>query len=322
MKNNKINFIVVLFVLFTMNNLKAQLYVKNSTSSTISFSMGWYDETDKCYTTKGWFNVEPGKTISTGLNFTKNNDEFYYYATSTTGKWEGTYLLLTNSVAFTISCADKKYVQDANPSYTIKKFRQKKVQFAANAEKTYTLNFTDSQQEQKEAEAKAAAVLDSTLVVSAYEAMNMQILADSTAAVNAMYEAEAAYKAQIIMDSLVTVAEKYSGDPFFGTFNYKNTTSFTGYVLNVSPPTNTYSDYNFELQVSSPDNSYTIEGFAVKKEETVEYYYTKTTKGNFPLAATVNKKKPLFSLKKVNDLVLTIWGQIQEDENIKVLFKQ
>ena len=75
------------------NNLKAQLYVKNSTNSTISICLGWYDESNSCFTSKGWFNVEPGKTISPGLTFNKLNDEFYYHATSKTGKWEGEYLL-------------------------------------------------------------------------------------------------------------------------------------------------------------------------------------------------------------------------------------
>ena len=133
---------------------------------------------------------------------------------------------------------------------------------------------------------------------------------------------EQAMKMQAMADSMAYVEEFYSKDLFYGIFTYKNTSSFTGYVLNIHPPKNSYSDYSFELEVSNPDNTYSIEGFAVKKEETVEYYYSKTKKGNFPLASTVNKKKPLFSLKKVNETVLTIWGQIQEEENIKVLLKK
>lgn len=133
---------------------------------------------------------------------------------------------------------------------------------------------------------------------------------------------EQAGRMQAMADSMAYVEELYSKDVFYGTFTYKNTSSFTGYVLSIHPPKNSYSDYSFELEVTNPDNKYTIEGFAVKKEETVEYYYSKTKSGNFPLSSTVNKKKPLFSLKKVNELVLTIWGQIQEDENIKILFKK
>ena len=145
---------------------------------------------------------------------------------------------------------------------------------------------------------------------------------DSIAAVEASMAEVEAGKAQATADSIALFEAKYSNDVFYGLFNYKNTQSFTGYILTVSSPKNSYSDYSFVLEVTNPDNKYSIEGFAVKKEETVEFYYLKTKKGNFPLTAIVNKKKPLFSLNKMNDLVLTIWGQIKEEENIQVLFKR
>jgi hypothetical protein len=133
---------------------------------------------------------------------------------------------------------------------------------------------------------------------------------------------EQAAIAQAIADSTAYYTVLEASDSYIGYFTYKNTSSFTGYVLIVAPPNNSYSDYSFTLEVADPDKKYSIEGFAVKKGETVEYYYSKTKSGIFPLASTINKKLPLFSLKKVNDLVLTIWGQIKEDENISVLFKK
>lgn len=123
-------------------------------------------------------------------------------------------------------------------------------------------------------------------------------------------------------DSMAAVMAVREMDPFYGSFTYNCPSSFTNYILKIAPPVNDYSEYSYRLEVSNPNNNYSIEGFAIKKEDTIEYYYLKTKEGNFPLALTVDMKKPLFRLTRVNDLVLTIWGQIQEKENMLILFKK
>ena len=140
---------------------------------------------------------------------------------------------------------------------------------------------------------------------------------DSIAAVEAANAAYAAAKA----DSTDNYESSYLNKPFYGTYKYRNSNSFTSYIARVKAPKNSFSDFSFTLAVENPEGSYTIEGFAIQKEETLDLYYLKTTKGKFPLAASINKKTPLFSLKKINDNLITIWGQIKENENIKILFE-
>lgn len=124
-------------------------------------------------------------------------------------------------------------------------------------------------------------------------------------------------------DSMAAVMVMRELDPFYGLFTYNSPSSFTNYILKIAPPITDYSEYSFKLEVSYlNNNNYSVEGFAIKKDDTIEYYYLKTKDGNFPLALTVDMKKPLFSLTRVNDLVLTNWGQIQEKENASVLFKK
>jgi len=124
-------------------------------------------------------------------------------------------------------------------------------------------------------------------------------------------------------DSMAAVMAVRELDPFYGSFIYNSPSSLTNYILKISPPVTDYSEYSFKLEVSNPNkNNYSVEGFAIKTHDTIEYYYLKTKDGNFPIALTLDMKKPLFSLSIVNDLVLTNWGQIQEKEDASVLFKK
>ena len=223
MKNKKNIFGFLILIIFFINNLNAQLLVKNSTTETISICFGWYQDDAGYYITKGWYNVNPGQTISPGLNFTKNDETFYYYATSKTNHWEGKYKLLTKSTAFNIANADQPSTKDANPEYVWKLFRPKTVHFPLLTSKTYTLNLTGGQKE------SSLAAMDSVANVNYHG--NSSIALDSSANVNEkMSPSELALRNKraiadsiamvnmAISDSIKNREEGYSSSPFYGNW--------------------------------------------------------------------------------------------------------
>ena len=54
---------IILFVILCLE-LKpvfTQLLVKNETSETVSICLGWFNESNGFFSTKGWYNVRPGE---------------------------------------------------------------------------------------------------------------------------------------------------------------------------------------------------------------------------------------------------------------------
>ncbi len=150
-KNRFKNIVLILFLVLSIENLNAQLYLKNESSETISVCIGWYQESSSGYVTKGWWNIEPGQTISPGLSFTKLNDEFYYCAKSATRTWGSEYNLLIRDDAFEIKDAQSEETLKNNPSYEWASFNKMNVSFGLLEERTFTLTFEKSEEDiQKE----------------------------------------------------------------------------------------------------------------------------------------------------------------------------
>jgi uncharacterized membrane protein len=134
----KLFFTVVIILNCILVN--SQLLVKNETSETVSICFGWYNESNGFFSTKGWYTVRPGETVNPGLNFTSNDDTFYYYAEG----WEGDTRLLVKSDVFEIDRANLNVTMDKDSKYRWELFRKKNVQFSWLEEKKYTLRLTES----------------------------------------------------------------------------------------------------------------------------------------------------------------------------------
>ena len=146
-KSDTLSLAFSLLFLLGAHNLFAQLYLKNESNETVSVCIGWYQESSSGYVTKGWWNIEPGQTISPGLSFTKLNDEFYYRATSASRTWGTEYNLLIRNDAFEIKDAHSEYTKKNNPSYQWASFNKMSVSFGLLESKTFTLTFEKSQED-------------------------------------------------------------------------------------------------------------------------------------------------------------------------------
>lgn len=134
------NLIIVFFVSFLAKTANTQLLVKNETSETVSICFGWFNESNGFFSTKGWYTVRPGETVNPGLNFTSNDDTFYYYAEG----WEGDTRLLVKSDVFEIDRANLNITKDKDSKYRWELFRKKNVKFSWLEEKKYTLRLTEA----------------------------------------------------------------------------------------------------------------------------------------------------------------------------------
>jgi len=131
---------VLLFVVVFAKTVNSQLLVKNETSETVSICFGWFNESNGFFSTKGWWNVWPGETVNTGLNFTSNDDTFYYFAEG----WEGDTRLLVKSDVFEIDRANLNITKDKESEFRWELFRKKNVKFSWLEEKKYTLRLTEA----------------------------------------------------------------------------------------------------------------------------------------------------------------------------------
>lgn len=134
-------FTLSILILFSQCT-KAQLYVKNSTKSTVYLALAWYSEDEGKYVSKGWFPIESGEIGEPGLTFTSNDDMFYYYAVTEDGEvvWTGEYKFYVNKDdEFLLDFANNESVYADYENYYMIPFVKQNVSFDDGEDWEYTL---------------------------------------------------------------------------------------------------------------------------------------------------------------------------------------
>jgi uncharacterized membrane protein len=113
------SYLFILFLVLFNKSISAQktLELYNNTSNAIWATYCFYDNTNSCWTTKGWYEIEPYKTVSVSLPI--NSSKIYIHGQSTissdsfwkddiTKNWGSGYSLCVDpNKAFEIRNADK-----------------------------------------------------------------------------------------------------------------------------------------------------------------------------------------------------------------------
>ncbi len=114
----------------------SQLIIENDLTVPIYVCIGWEQKTGdfKGMETMGWYNIEPGQSANTGLNFSTDKNHFFYYAKTASGPYREVItgdinLLVDPTNHFTITNANLPYKKDEHPEYDWKPFKRKEVSF-------------------------------------------------------------------------------------------------------------------------------------------------------------------------------------------------
>jgi uncharacterized membrane protein len=121
-------FLFIFFLLLSSKNLFSQIFFQNNYNEPVWVCISYYSDGNeyKGWITKGWYEVAPGEKKSI-LNYNPMGRFIYYYAETREGKKKFTgksTFLIHPSDSFKIKNADKQYVQNENPVYRWRNFRE------------------------------------------------------------------------------------------------------------------------------------------------------------------------------------------------------